>query len=191
MSGLGLSSDLRPHFGMALLWSIRRVGGRIDNVIPLSTDTEGWVLHDGIIWHSSPIQIIYNYTALRSPSTIRQPKHTWLWLFNQSMVIVIIMGIDNNAPYADRNEMINHRRLTDSGLRQTAIPGTHRCSSAKCSRLVLVWFILRPCQHDNGYVDGRSQIKVHTDERTQVHSARSSMTVTHPSTNRGRLWLTS
>jgi len=35
----------------------------------------------------------------------------------------------------------------------------------------LVWFILRPCQHDNGYIDGRSQIKVHTDERTQVHSA--------------------
>jgi len=29
----------------------------------------------------------------------------------------------------------------------------------------LVWFILRPCQHDNGYIDGRSQIKVHTDER--------------------------
>jgi len=33
--------------------------------------------------------------------------------------------------------------------------------------LFLVWFILRPCQHDNGYIDGRSQIKVHTDERTR------------------------
>ena len=33
------------------------------------------------------------------------------------------------------------------------------------------FFDLRPCQHDNGYLDGRSQIKVHTDERTQVHSA--------------------
>jgi len=31
-------------------------------------------------------------------------------------------------------------------------------------------------------IDGRSQIKVHTNERTQVHSARSSLTVTHPST---------
>jgi len=31
------------------------------------------------------------------------------------------------------------------------------------------------------YIDGRSQIKVHTDERTQVHNARSSLTVTHPS----------
>jgi len=54
-----------------------------------------------------------------------------------------------------------------------------------------VWFILRPCQHDDGYIDGRSQIKVHTDERTQVHSARSSLTATHPSTNRGRRCLTS
>jgi len=44
----------------------------------------------------------------------------------------------------------------------------------------LVWFILRPCQHDNGYIDGRSQIKVHTDERTQVHSVQPSLAVTHP-----------
>jgi len=29
-------------------------------------------------------------------------------------------------------------------------------------------------------MDGRSQIEVHTDERTQVHSARSSLTVFHP-----------
>jgi len=50
---------------------------------------------------------------------------------------------------------------------------------------------LRPCQHDDGYMDGRSQIKVHTNERTQVHSAQSSLVVTHPSTNRGRRYLTS
>jgi len=50
----------------------------------------------------------------------------------------------------------------------------------------LVWFILRPCQHDNGYIDGRSQVYVHTDERTQVHSAWSSLVITHPSTNRVR-----
>jgi len=37
------------------------------------------------------------------------------------------------------------------------------------------WLIdLRPCQHDNGYMDDGSQIKVRTDERTQVHSAQSS-----------------
>ena len=52
-------------------------------------------------------------------------------------------------------------------------------------------FDLRPCQRDNGYLDGRSQIKVHTDERTQVHSAQSSLAVTHPGTNRARRSLTS
>ena len=35
-------------------------------------------------------------------------------------------------------------------------------------------------------LDGRSQIKVHTDKRTQAHSAQCSLGVTHPSTNRGR-----
>jgi len=50
---------------------------------------------------------------------------------------------------------------------------------------------LRPCQHDDGHTDGRSQIKVHADDRKQVHSAQSSLTVTHPSTNRGRRCLTS
>jgi len=40
-------------------------------------------------------------------------------------------------------------------------------------------------------IDGRSQTKVHTDERIQVDSARSSLTVTHSSTNRRRRCLTS
>jgi hypothetical protein len=39
--------------------------------------------------------------------------------------------------------------------------------------------------------DGQSQFKVHTDERTQVRSARLSLAVTHPSINRGRRALTS
>ena len=34
--------------------------------------------------------------------------------------------------------------------------------------------------------ENRSQIKVHTDERTQVLGVRSSLMVTHPSTGRGR-----
>jgi len=55
----------------------------------------------------------------------------------------------------------------------------------------LAWFILRSCQPDNGYIDGRPQIQVHTDEQTQVHSARSLLVVTHPSTNRCRRALTS
>jgi len=50
---------------------------------------------------------------------------------------------------------------------------------------------LRRCQHDNGYVDDRSQFKVHTDERTQVHSAQSSLAVSRPSSNRARRYLTS
>jgi len=50
------------------------------------------------------------------------------------------------------------------------------------------WLIdLRPCQYDDGYLDGRSQIKVHTDERTQVLSAQFSLLVTHPSTNRAQV----
>jgi len=40
-------------------------------------------------------------------------------------------------------------------------------------------------------MDGRSQIKVYTDERTQVHSAQSYLVVTRPSTNRARRYLTS
>jgi len=39
------------------------------------------------------------------------------------------------------------------------------------------------------YTDSRLQTKVHTDKRPYVHSARSSLTVNHPSTNRGRTWV--
>ena len=51
--------------------------------------------------------------------------------------------------------------------------------------------ILRPCQHDNDYMDGRSQIEVHTDERTQVYSAQSSLAITHPGTDQARRYSTS
>jgi len=68
------------------------------------------------------------------------------------------------------------------------IPIFRNCTT----KWLINWLIdLRPCQHDNGYMDGRSQIKVHTDERTQVHSAQSSLAVTHSSTNRTRRYLTS
>jgi len=43
---------------------------------------------------------------------------------------------------------------------------------AYAEKKLLILIDLRPCQHHNGYMDGRSQIKVRTDERTQVHSAR-------------------
>jgi len=35
--------------------------------------------------------------------------------------------------------------------------------------------------HDNSYIDGWLQIIVNTEERTQNHSAKSSLVVTHPS----------
>jgi len=40
-------------------------------------------------------------------------------------------------------------------------------------------------------MDGQSQIKVHTDKRTQVHSAQSSLAVIHPSTNQAWRYLAS
>jgi len=63
--------------------------------------------------------------------------------------------------------------------------------------LLLLWLIVRliddlsPCQHDDGYMDGRSLININADERIQVHSAHSSLAVTHPRTNRARRYLTS
>jgi len=36
------------------------------------------------------------------------------------------------------------------------------------------------CQHDDGYIDDRSQIKVQTNEQTQVYSSWFSLTITHP-----------
>jgi len=53
---------------------------------------------------------------------------------------------------------------------------------------ILDWFILHPCQHDDGYTDGRSQIKIYTGVWTQDHSALSSLTVTHPSLEDQTLW---
>jgi len=67
----------------------------------------------------------------------------------------------------------------------------HHHENAHFLHVDVFWFILRPRQHDDGYIGGRSQIKVHADERTQVHSAPSSLAARHPSTNRGRRCLTS
>jgi hypothetical protein len=69
------------------------------------------------------------------------------------------------------------------------IRNSHGLVAARVSKMMLI--DLRLCQHDNGYMDGRSHIKVHTDERTQVHSAQSFLAVTHPGTNRARFSLTS
>jgi len=65
--------------------------------------------------------------------------------------------------------------------------------SSSCAARCGCWLInLRPCQHDDGFMDGRSQIKVHAHRRTDTgSSAQSSLAVTHPSTNRARRYLTS
>jgi len=56
--------------------------------------------------------------------------------------------------------------------------------------LFTIDWVIYVSQHDNvyAYMDGRSKIKIHNDERTQVHSPQSSMVATHPSTNRARRW---
>jgi len=46
-------------------------------------------------------------------------------------------------------------------------------------------------QRDIDYIDGRSHMYIHTDERTQVPSAWSSLVVTHSGTNQGQRALTS
>jgi len=90
----------------------------------------------------------------------------------------------------------NASYTTDAGI---VLPASRvhltRLILVKVKSLILsknwVWFILRLCQHDDGFMTVGTHIKVHTDERTQVHSARSSLVVTHPSTNRGWSCLTS
>jgi len=58
---------------------------------------------------------------------------------------------------------------------------------AKYKRSCMVgWIKFSRRKHDNIYLEIRSQIYVHTDERTQIRSARSSLVVTHPSTNPAR-----
>jgi len=82
--------------------------------------------------------------------------------------------------YFIRNCTSRDRELESSGA-WTILDINLKCRP-KCNLLLTsVYSFWRPCQHDDGYLDGRSQIKVHTDERTRVHSARSSLTVTHPS----------
>jgi len=53
----------------------------------------------------------------------------------------------------------------------------------------LVWFILRLCQLDNGYIDGRSQIRVHIGEWTQVHRARSPVSLNRHNVKLRPHWL--
>jgi len=49
----------------------------------------------------------------------------------------------------------------------------------------LVWFIVRPWQHDIGYIRSITDLSPHR-RTTQFRRVRSSLVVIHPSTNRGR-----
>jgi len=78
---------------------------------------------------------------------------------------------EETVPIA-RNVEIPHRtrRVPDSGLfsfRSGGVQCPVRYFEVPQLHLYRDWLIyLRPCQHDNGYMDGRSPIIVHTDERT-------------------------
>jgi len=93
-------------------------------------------------------------------------------------------GIESNPSPHIRNR--RHRYLCRYLFNYTSHSIAFLIQFVRLVAFVLISIILRPCQHDDtNCIDGRSQIKVHADERTQVHSARSSLVVTHPSTNRG------
>ena len=55
------------------------------------------------------------------------------------------------------------------------------------SSIVCCLFVCKRPFSLTAILDGWPQIKVHTDERTQVHSAQCPLVVTHTSTNRGNL----
>jgi len=61
----------------------------------------------------------------------------------------------------------------------TVMSATRKARTA-IAVLVEVWFGL--IHLTSMKTDGQSQIEVHTDERNQVHSAQSSLVVTHPRT---------
>jgi len=92
------------------------------------------------------------------------------WVTPQSGFVAILLNLSLKDPY----------KWNKSN------PGRPLFSSDYFSNTLFDSFYVPRWQHDDGYIDGWSQIKVHTDEWTQVHITRSSLAVTHPSTNRGR-----
>jgi len=57
--------------------------------------------------------------------------------------------------------------------------------------LLIVYNLCDQTKKKGGKISCECPFKVHTDERTQVHSTQSSLAVTHRSTNRARPYLTS
>jgi len=112
-----------------------------------------------------------------TPLTRRLPRHVVCWCSSSC----------SNSYFSCTCLMIDLLSVTQHLSLQLHMQRSLTLAPADVCRMI----DLRPCQHDNGYINGRSQIKVHTDERTQVHNAQSSLAVTHPSTNRARRYLTS
>jgi len=136
-----------------------------------------WIGSECITSHS--VTTTSSSTQIRSSPTIR-------WRRTQSTRSVELFKFTFELKYADEFVQLSWVFSdTHASGNYTRVRWTLNYES-------LVWFILnrQVSARWRPYIDGRSQIKVHTDERTQVHNARSSLTVTHPSTNRGRRCLT-
>jgi len=77
------------------------------------------------------------------------------------------------------------------GLLATTMLHSGDVASTESVRRLLVVSTLTSFYLEYEYIDGRSQIKVHTDKRTPAHGAQYSLAVTHSGTNQGRCCLTS
>jgi len=98
--------------------------------------------------------------------------------------LVLSLELSTNSPSAlNFSTGLSDQRWPPGSTRllwlpaEDAIHSTVRRTALYCCWLSdsrvhsLVWFILRPCQHDDGYIDGHSQIEVHADQWTQVYTA--------------------
>jgi len=72
-----------------------------------------------------------------------------------------VLTTNNGTKASDENTNKNHGDDNLVELKYLSINRTNSgplCYSLRIYMQRLVCFILRPCQHDNGYMDGRSQI---------------------------------
>jgi len=104
-------------------------------------------------------QSIINKLALSKPSHL-QLKYSFV-LFHR-LIKIITNDTENNI--AMKRRLVKSTQITQS---QHFADGAVWDIETYAIEFGLIH--LRPCQHDDCYIDGRSQIKVHTDERTQVH----------------------
>jgi len=117
---------------------------------------------------NGPFRCISGYIGLRESSCINDRRFIAIQSpLNDSMLLFIasrtIRNVGMSASHAQPQQHIRWRlwqRLTEWRRHShnfEVYPITVVTMEIHVS--YLVWFILRPCQHDNGYIDGRSQIK--------------------------------